>query len=168
MRPLPFLCLGTEELGSLRSSGCLSSMPSLDGALGSLTHEWGPKDRQRSEADAEKLHAREPCLLALRVQMTSSALPNTCCASGELQAPLLYRGAPHFALRRLSDVIHAPVDFSHSSSSSFRTQRAEKEPGRDMAFAGGSTLFVDYKNVSSFGQLLESIFVVLRLSSNAQ
>lgn len=43
---------------------------------------------------------------------------------------------------------------------------------RSFDWGGGagrdSVLFVDYKNVSFFGQLLESIFAVLRLSSNAQ
>lgn len=58
--------------------------------------------------------------------------------------------------------------FPTRSSSAFRKQMAEMEPSRERVLAGGSTLFVDYKNVSSFGQLLESIFAVLRLSSNGQ
>lgn len=58
--------------------------------------------------------------------------------------------------------------FLTSSSSSFQKQMTEMEHSRKRALAGGSTVFVDCKNVSSFGQLLESIFAVLRLSSNAQ
>lgn len=114
MRALPFLCLGTEELGRPPVPWLfILHAISLSGAPGPLTHEWGPTNCQRSEAEAGKLQARELCLLDLRVQMTSSALPNTCCATGRLQAPLLYRGASHFPLRRLSDIIQAPVDFSH-------------------------------------------------------
>lgn len=48
----------------------------------------------------------------------------------------------------------------------FHKQMTEMEPSRERVPAGGSALFVDYKNVSSSGQLLESIFAVLRLSSN--
>lgn len=58
--------------------------------------------------------------------------------------------------------------FLTHSSSVFHKQMTEMEPSRERVLVGGSTLFVDYKNVSSFGQLLESIFAVLRLSSNGQ
>lgn len=58
--------------------------------------------------------------------------------------------------------------FPTCSYSVFHKQMTEMEPSRERVLAGGSTLFVDYKNVSFFGQLLESIFAVLRLSSNGQ
>lgn len=58
--------------------------------------------------------------------------------------------------------------FPTGSSSASHKQMTEMAPSRERVLAGGSTLFVDYKNVSSFGQLLESIFAVLRLSSNGQ
>lgn len=76
------------------------------------------------------------------------------------EAPL-QPGVPLFPLRGNGDVVQVLVDFSHR-------QRTEMEPNRERVLAGGSTLFVDCKNVSSFGQLLESIFAVLRLSSNGQ
>lgn len=44
----------------------------------------------------------------------------------------------------------------------------QRERAFDEGAGRGSVLFVDYKNVSFFGQPLESIFAVLRLSSNAQ
>lgn len=77
------------------------------------------------------------------------------------EPPIPQPGAPLFPLRGNDDIVQVPVDFSHP-------QRTVMEPSRERVLAGGSTLFVDCKNVSSFGQLLESIFAVLRLSSNGQ
>lgn len=97
--------------------------------------------------------------------MPSSALlqgTHTCWPAGSLQRPPTPQpGAPLFPLRGNDDIVQVPVDFSHP-------QRTVMEPSRERVLAGGSTLFVDCKNVSSFGQLLESIFAVLRLSSNGQ
>lgn len=68
---LPFLRLGTEELG--RPPCPLFRIAiSLGGDPGPLTHEWG--SQEPPEAEAAKLCGMEVCLLSLRVQMPSSAL----------------------------------------------------------------------------------------------